>query len=219
MIRDCNSYTSTMNIPATWRVLISLVAGVAVGGTAMYAAHMIQQDHTDHSDHHDNHPIADPFDSEYHVHADFHIVINDTLVDLSDDAFQTTSQQELHQHAHLHDNNGDVKHIHDEGVTFAEFLESLGIELTQACVTLDNQYCTDDTDQLQLYVNGELYEGDLTQYVPVDDDRLLLYYGTTDNPALPTHLANVPDDACFYSGTCPERGVAPDESCGLSCEL
>jgi len=197
--------------------IISFVAGLGLSIGVGLVLTMYGMD--DHSDHHDNHPIADPFDSKYHVHADFHIIVNDTLVELSGDAFQTTSQQELHEHAHLHDNNGDMMHIHDVDITFAEFLGSLGIVLTDTCVTLDNQFCTNDTDQLVLYINGEQYPDPITQYVPVDNDRLLLYYGSSDNPNLATYKVAIPDDACFYSGTCPERGVAPDEDCGLTCEL
>jgi len=194
--------------------IISFVGGLilSVGlGTLMHIHNTADQP--------GSHPVADPFDTEYHAHADFHIMVNDTLVDLSGDQFQTTSQQELHQHVHLHDNNSDAMHIHDTSVTFAQFLGALGIKLTDQCITFDNEYCSNQTNQLQLYVNDELYTNTLTQYIPVDDDRLLLYYGTPDNPALPTYLTNVPNDACYYSGTCPERGVAPDENCGLSCEL
>lgn len=172
-----------------------------------------------HDNHHDQHPIADPFDSEYHVHADFHIVVNGTLVDLSDDVFQTTSQQELHEHAHLHDNNGDVKHIHAENVTFAEFLDSLQITLTDSCITLDNQYCSGETKEVLLFVNNELYTEPISQYVPIDNDRILVYYGVYDLETIQPYLDAVPDDACYYSGTCPERGVAPPESCGETCEL
>jgi hypothetical protein len=197
--------------------IVSFVAGLGLSIGVGVLLNMYGM--TDHSAHHDNHPIADPFDSEYHVHADFHIVVNDTLVDLSADQFQTTSQQQLHKDAHLHDNNGDVKHIHNTNVTFADFLDSLSITLTDDCVTLDNKYCSNETEQLRIYINDELYVSPLTQYVPVDGDRTLLYYGSIDNPQLDTYLNDVPDDACFYSGTCPERGVAPDESCGLSCEL
>jgi len=175
--------------------------------------------YVNHANHHDNHPIADPFDSEYHVHADFHIVINGTLVNLDDNRFQTTSQQELHEGAHLHDNNGDVKHIHAEQVTFAGFLHSLGIALTDSCITLDNTYCSGEVEEVLLFVNGELYATPISQYVPIDDDRILLYYGNYDLEAIQPYLDAVPDDACYYSGTCPERGVAPNEECGLTCEL
>jgi len=198
--------------------IVSFLIGILVGGGAMYTWQLNQHNHSYH-EHHDEHPIADPYDSEYHVHADFHIVVRDTLVDLSDNVFQTTSQQSLHPDAHLHDNNGDVKHIHAEDITFADFLESLSITLTDSCLTLDNEYCSGETEEVLLYVNNELYTEPITTYVPVDDDRILVYYGAATNPMIDTYLENVPDDSCYYSGTCPERGVAPDESCGLTCEL
>lgn len=203
-------------LPKNTQPLISFAIGLIVGGASTYM--VFSTLHTGHI-HGDSHPIADPFDSEYHVHADFHIVVNDTLVDLSGDNFQTTSQQTLHPDAHLHDNNGDVKHIHAEGITFVEFLESLSISLTDTCITLDNQYCDGTEGSLQMYVNDELYTEAITEYIPVDNDRILVYFGDPNNPELTTYINNVPDDACYYSGTCPERGIAPPESCGETCEL
>lgn len=197
--------------------IVSFVAGLAVSIVIGSLIHYV--DHQSHAEHHDNHPIANPYDSEYHVHADFHIVVRDTQVNLDADMFQTTSQQTLHKHAHLHDNNGDVKHIHAEGVTFAEFLDSLGITLTDNCLTLDNEYCSGEEEEVLMFVNNELYTSPLTQYVPVDDDRILVYYGRYDMEVIQPYLDAVPDDSCYYSGTCPERGVAPPESCGETCEL
>jgi len=197
------------------KTILVAVIGLCIGGGIVYAlthGHLFDN-------HHNNHPIADPYDSEYHVHADFHIVVNDTLVDLSGDAFQTTATQELHPDLHLHDNNGDVKHIHAEDKTFAEFLASLRITLTNTCITLDTTYCADAENVFRMYVNDVVYEGDYTTYVPVDNDRILLYYGVDDSEKIATYRNAVPDESCIYSGTCPERGIAPPESCGLTCEL
>ena len=186
---------------------------------AVVATLVVVTNQKQHAAHHDQHPIADPTDGEFHVHADFHIVVNDTLIDLSTDEFQTTSAQSLHPDAHLHNNNGDVEHIHAEGLTFAEFLGSLGITLTDSCLTLDNTYCSGEIEEVLLLVNDEVFTRPISQYIPVDGDRILLYYGSYGNPLLQTYLDNVPDDACYYSGTCPERGIAPSEECGLTCEL
>jgi hypothetical protein len=167
------------------------------------------------------HPIANPFDTEYHVHADFQIFVRDQQIDLTGDVFMTTNQQTVHKHAHLHDGNGEVKHIHSEDLTFANFLQSLAITLTDSCLTLfaGETLCLDEKQALLLYVNQELYTEPLTQYVPVDNDRVLLYYGNPQNENIQTYLEKIPSDACYYSGTCPERGTAPPESCGLTCEL
>jgi hypothetical protein len=196
--------------------ILAGVMGMIIGGVSTSIVFGTFAPH----EHFDRHPIADPTSGEYHVHADFHIVIKDALVDLSTDNYMTTAGQELHPDAHLHDGEGDVKHIHAEGITFSEFLQSLGITVTNECITYDSEtFCTDDTYILSLYVENELYAGEIKDYIPVDDERILLYYGTRDNQNLPAYLEAVPDDSCFYSGTCPERGVAPPESCGLTCEL
>lgn len=168
----------------------------------------------------ENHPIADPFDSEYHVHADFHVYIQDQLLDLSGDEFMTTGQTKHSDHVHLHDNNGEVEHIHSEGISFVAFLSSINLNLTEDCLTTpdDNKYCINELNTLKLFVNGDEIENK-TEYIPVDDDRVLLYYGTPDNPKLREYIDGVPNDSCYYSGTCPERGIAPSENCGLTCEL
>lgn len=193
--------------------------GMLIGGFGVYFI----QSQLPHSAHlyTSEHPIANPYDSEYHVHADFHIVVNGERVDLSDDMFMTTAEQSFHPDAHLHDNDGDVKHIHAEGVTFMEFLKSLEITLTEDCLTLDNSYCTNEDNRLMMYVNDMPFTDSIESYIPVDDDRILVYYGTNnpDPEQLQSYLDAVPSDACYYSGTCPERGVAPPESCGLTCEL
>lgn len=163
---------------------------------------------------------ADPYDTAYHVHTDFLIYINDTRLDLTDEQYQTFAGQELSKHVHLHDNNDKVVHIHEESITFAEFLNSLGILLTEDCITTqDKTYCTDGVNQLQLFVDGNRYTENITAYVPTDDQAVLLYYGDGDSSTIETYLSEITDDSCLYTGTCPERGVAPPESCGLTCEL
>jgi len=195
--------------------VIAFVLGACIGAGLVY---LFLQSTTE-SDY--THPIADPFDTEYHVHADFRIFVGEQQVKLTDDIFMTTSQQTVHKHAHLHDGNGEMKHIHSEDLSFASFLESLDITLTSSCLTLFDAeaLCSGAEQEVLIYVNNELFTKPLTQYVPVDDDRILLYYGNAQDENIPAYLEEIPSDSCYYSGTCPERGVAPPESCGLTCEL
>lgn len=159
-------------------------------------------------------------DEEYHIHADFLIYVNDTKLDMNREEFMTTNEQTLHTQAHLHDGNGEVLHLHEPGVTFAAFLESLSLVLTEDCLTVaTTAYCTSEESQLSLYVNAEPYPGAITEYEPIDDDAILLYYGAYNKELITTYMNEVKDDACYYSGTCRERGVAPPESCGLTCEI
>ena len=142
-------------------------------------------------------------------------------VDLGDDQLITTVTNLLLDEEHLHDGNGEVKHIHAENVTFSDFLDSLGIPLTDSCLTLleGESLCSGEENEVLLYVDGNLYTQPISQYVPVDDESILLYYGNSQDPNIPSYIDAIPDDSCYYSGTCPERGVAPPESCGLTCEL
>lgn len=192
----------------TRKELIAFAAGLLLGAALTYQFINVPKEHNDY--------LSD----DYHVHADFLVYLNDAPLNLSEDDYMTTAEQELHEHAHLHDNEGQVQHMHEEGVTFAEFLESLGFELTPECMTVgEESYCTDEKNVLLLFVNDQPFEGDITTFEAKDEDRVLLYYGEYNAGKITTYLDEVGDDACYYSGTCPERGIAPPESCGLTCEL
>ncbi len=157
---------------------------------------------------------------EYHIHSDFLFYVNDEKIDLGIEELLTSAEQQLHSHVHLHDDNGEIVHMHKEEITFAEFLDSISITLTNDCLTFNEQsYCSDEEEILELFVNYEPFNGPITSYVPMDDDAILLYYGANDQATIKNYLDEIKDDACYYSGTCPERGIAPPESCGLTCEL
>lgn len=159
---------------------------------------------------------------DYHIHADFLVQTGETVHEFGTAEFMTTAEQKLHSDAHLHDEDGDVLHMHLENVPFMEFLNSLGITLTDGCLSIsdtEEAYCETDSDEVALYVNEERWAGDISTYIPQDLDRVLLYVGPVETAPLSDYLEAIPDDACFYSGSCPERGIAPPESCGLTCDL
>jgi hypothetical protein len=195
--------------------LATLAAGVATGALATAVALGTLPDFLGHS--HDN---DDYKNTEYHTHADLLIIVNDEKIDLSDDSFMTIATRILHPGVHLHDNDGDVIHFHAPGITLPTFLDSIGFTLSETCLeTRDEEFCADDENVLKLYVNDEDRSIDIANYVPADEDRVLIYYGTEENTKLSSYLSAVTDDSCYFSGTCPERGIAPPESCGLFCEL
>jgi hypothetical protein len=159
-------------------------------------------------------------DTEYHIHADFLIIVDGQEIDLSKDDFMSVVDRILHKGVHLHDNNGKVIHFHAPNITLAEFLSSLKFKLTSDCLTIEEiTYCNNAEKDLKLYVNNEERTSDLTTYVPEDEDKVLLYYGNEEISEIAKYFDRITNDACLYSGTCPERGTAPPESCGLFCEL
>jgi len=200
--------TITEHIKIHWREIIACLSGILIGGFITLTLFV-------------DHQPANPYDTAYHTHADFVIYLRGERIDLAKAEYMTTNQQSLHSDVHLHDDVGDVVHFHAPEVTFSEFLSSLGYTLTNDCfISRDGeQFCTSDGKVLQLYVNDMLYSEDISAYVPQDLDRMLVYYGDPSSPTIADYLDEVTDESCIYSGSCPGRGVAPPESCGLTCEL
>ena len=201
------------NIPAWQSALIGVVLGALA--TALITPLLASQEWWPGHSSHDH-----SSESEYHTHADFLVVINDQLLDLSDPALMSTSKRALAPDVHLHDGDGSIVHYHAPDITFASFLNSIGITLTDTCLTAASQtVCTEKETEVVLFVNEERYEGNPAEYVSADLDRILLYAGERLTGTPREYLDLVEDRACIFSGSCPERGTAPAESCGLTCEM
>ena len=155
-----------------------------------------------------------------HVHADFLVILDQHQFDFSDDKYQSHRGQEKHRSIHLHANNGHVIHRHEAGITLGDFFSSLGFLLTDNSIITDEgvRYETTDTKQLMFFVNNIQFDS-ITDYVIEDEDKILIYFGEPIDSKIEEYLATIPDDACLYSGTCPERGTAPPTDCGITCDV
>ena len=166
------------------------------------------------------HPVGTSFDTEVHVHGDFRMYLSDERIRFTDKKYQSSTEHTHHVSLHFHDGNDEVIHRHADGVTLTDFFKSLGMTLNNDCVTMDTgtEYCTNKNDTVMLIVNGEQVSK-VTEYIFSEEDRILLYYGDPTNPNIEGYVAGITDLSCMYSGTCPERGTPPTESCGLTCEV
>ena len=191
----------------------ALILGIILGAVAM-RIFLVVSAPGEHD--HDDHEHSD----EVHVHADFVMTIDGEEMDLTQDKYQSKVGDIKHADIHLHDNQGNIIHRHAEGVTFGDFLRSIGFLFTDECITLDTgeEYCADSDHTLSLYVNNEAQTA-INDYIIEDNDRVLLYYGEKDSTEISNMLDSITDEACIYSGTCPERGTPPPEACGLTCEV
>lgn len=201
----------------------SLIACLAGIGCALLAGYILLPQSSDPyaftgAHEHDAHE----HDDAVHVHADFLMYLNHERYRFTDDRYQSTSEELQHASLHLHNNNDHVIHRHAADQTFATFLSSLGYTLTEDCLTTDTgtSFCDADNGpaRLLVYVNGTPIENS-TDYVFADEDKILVYYGDPDDERVATYLDAITDDACLHSGTCPERGTAPPEECGITCEI
>ncbi len=158
--------------------------------------------------------------TEVHVHSDFLFIANGERVRFNDDRYQSATGHVLLEDMHFHDHDDNVIHRHADGLTLGVFFESLGVTLTNDCITLDTSeaYCTNDENKFLVFVNGERNDSPST-YINQENDQILFYYGPEDVQKIEQYMHEVSSDACIYSYTCPERGTPPPEACGLTCEL
>lgn len=198
----------------SWSTLLAFIAGLT---SALLAGFVLASPEPN-----PNYSTAGIANDGVHVHADFLLYLDHERYRFTDDHYQSTSEELQHDHLHLHNNNDQVIHRHAAEQTFADFLDSLGYHLTEDCLTTDTEetFCTnhETNQQLQIYVNGTVIDNH-TEYIFADEDKILVYYGNPNDERVTTYLDEITDDACLHSGTCPERGVAPPEECGITCEI
>ncbi len=148
-----------------------------------------------------------------HTHADVAMFIDGEQLDLSNEKYMSNEEKALHPYFHLHDENGSVLHRHKPGIAIGELLSSLGMTITEECVTLDDgrEICADGKRSWKMIVNGEMRFLD-PLYDFKDIDKILFSYGASDTE-WEAQWQEMTDDACLYSKTCPERGKPPTENC------
>lgn len=159
-----------------------------------------------------------------HTHANFAVWVHGKQYDFAQAKYMSGSStdESTHPHAgprqylHLHDGNGHVIHRHKPGLTFGDFLKSLGFRYVSGPISS----LTTDTREVfrngreevwRLMVNGEPKE--FTFDLDFQDGDGLLFSFGADNAELEREWKQMKDDACLYSKTCPWRGDPPVENC------
>jgi hypothetical protein len=111
-----------------------------------------------------------------HTHAAFLVKVNGENIDFSQPQYQVVSD-----YIHVENGDGTTLHRHATNVTFADFLESVKMNIDEEnnCLEFTNgtEYCNNNFNQLRAFVNGNSTNS-ISDYVINDNDRLLLIYGT-----------------------------------------
>ena len=120
------------------------------------------------------HPLTNHSSDEFHVHADFLVVLNGTVLNFSKDEFMSELHSNKHGYVHLHDGIGNVVHFHKENITIETFFTSLNMQFNETCfVTHKNiSFCENSSNSLSMYVNRALVE-EKQNYVANDLDKIL----------------------------------------------
>lgn len=107
---------------------------------------------------------------------------------------------------------GSVMHVHSTGVTWGYALETLDIGIKNNCLVLGKEkrtLCTENKEQLRFYLNGLEVKDALKK--PINDlDKFALVLGGEEGQELNKVLSQVTNNACLFSGKCPERGRLSD---------
>lgn len=147
---------------------------------------------------------------QVHYHANFAVYINGQREEFKGPQYyqevavcSSTNDITLpQQRAHLHDNINSVIHVHDHAVTWGQLFENLGWYLGPDFIQKDDgtRYTADDTNKLNIVLNGQNYTGlqAMTNIVIKDRDRLLVSFGDMDQSALDKQFKSVPNTAKHY---------------------
>lgn len=139
-----------------------------------------------------------------HYHANFAVYINGQQELFKDPTYYeevalcNTGTMTPQARTHMHDEQAGVIHVHDEAVTWGQFFENLGWEIGPDFLhTRDKLYVSDDTNRLNIMLNGQNLTGvtNITDQVIQDRDRLLVSFGNADQTTLDKEYKTVPDNA------------------------
>ena len=170
----------------TKKLYLILVAGLLVGSLTVFALRAA---------------LYKP--ASVHYHANFGL-----FIDGKQDKFESFTQYEEVQacrgdnlndpkeHAHMHQPNNHVVHVHANAVTWSDFFTSIGYGLSdKAVTTTDRVYVNGQDDKkLTFTLNGEV-TSTISEKVINDKDMLLISYGLSDSVATKTQYDSVPKDA------------------------
>jgi len=160
-----------------------------------------------------------------HYHANFAVYINGTREDFkSPQYYEEVKICDLHDSSpqtrtHMHDEEAGVIHVHDKAVTWGAFFENLGWEVGPDFIhTTDKLYVADDTNKLNIILNGDDLTDltNITNQVINDKDRLLVSYGPSDKSVLGSEFKTVPNNAAKFDSDKDPASCGGDESPGFS---
>lgn len=179
------------------RFVLGLAAGALLLGLARFA--------------------ATPWPEPVHYHANWALYVEGERVDLSADRYMEevdacVSGERLlpTQRVHMHDGLDHVVHVHDEGVTWGDFLTNLGFTLGDEVLVTDTgrRLVSGEEGRLLFVVNGFEVPGVANRLIE-PGDRLLISYGDErPEEVLEDRFARVPDDAAEFDERQDPAGCA-----------
>lgn len=104
-----------------------------------------------------------PDTEQTHIHSNFGIFVDGEKLDFGNEKYMHSVPCTLGAHrqwhfgdrVHLHDDVGDVAHIHDSGVVWGDLLMYLGVEVTNGGIVFEEKnFEVTGQKKLEVFVNG-----------------------------------------------------------------
>lgn len=122
-----------------------------------------------------------------HAHAAILVVLDGEQLNFGLPQFQLASK-----YIHFEDHNPYLIHKHATGVPLEMLFVSIGVKVTQECIFVEynfsdniKEYCADDKKIIHVYLNGEKFPSNISEYEIQHDDRILI---TLDETSISKHL-------------------------------
>ncbi len=143
-----------------------------------------------------------------HYHANFAVYINWERIDFSDDRYMEdvagcsiTGKILPKDRVHLHENNQDIIHIHDDAVSWGHFFTNIGIVFGESFIATEDEeiYVNSESRKLSFILNDEQVENPFNLSIN-SEDRLLVVYWEETPQELQELFVSVSDNAWEFNG-------------------
>ncbi|KAF6244563.1 hypothetical protein [Nitrosopumilus sp. b2] len=122
-----------------------------------------------------------------HAHAAILVVVDGEQLNFGLPQFQLSSK-----YIHFEDHNPYLIHKHATGVPLEMLFVSMGLEVSEKCIFVEydfskntNEFCAEGKKSVQVYLNGQRFPSDISQYEIKHNDRILI---TLDEKSISKHL-------------------------------
>ena len=126
-----------------------------------------------------------------HIHASLLVMIGDRAISFCDPKYMLKNPL-----MHFENNDCTTIHKHATGVTLPTFLKTIGVELSNLCITIpkEEKRCTGGGNTLRVVVNGsEVPIEELSYRELKNNDHILINFGSEEAAALRFKYNQVPN--------------------------
>ena len=134
-----------------------------------------------------------------HEHLDILVYIDGEPLDLNQTRYAMKSG-----YGHIHGGEGDIMHLHAINIPLSWFMESIDLSITLDSINVNGmESSADENNVFLMFVNGDPITD--VDYVLIDEDRILVYYGSGSNTDIDRALSLVSNRAEEINGM-PNKG-------------